>query len=73
MDVLFLLIGCSVLVALGFLFAFIWAVKDGQWEDDIGPGVRMLFEDKKKKEFINKTTNHKIKKHDEYSNGEIQL
>jgi cbb3-type cytochrome oxidase maturation protein len=38
------LIGASVLVALGFLIAFIWSVRTGQYEDDYTPSVRILFE-----------------------------
>ena len=52
MNILFLLIGVSLLVALMFLVSFIWAVKSGQYEDDYTPSVRMLFDDelKQKKE-----------------------
>jgi cbb3-type cytochrome oxidase maturation protein len=45
MSVIFLLILISLVVALGFLVAFIWAVKSEQYEDDYTPSVRMLFED----------------------------
>jgi len=51
MSVVFILIVASILVAGGFLAAFIWAVRNGQFKDDYTPSVRMLFEDKK----INKT------------------
>ncbi len=44
MEALFLLIAVSLLVALGFLGAFIWAVRSRQYEDDFTPSVRMLFE-----------------------------
>lgn len=44
MSVLFILIGASIIVALGFLIAFIWSVKTGQYEDDYTPSVRMLFD-----------------------------
>ena len=47
MSVIFFLIGIGVLVAGGFLFAFIWAVRSGQYDDDYTPSVRMLFENKK--------------------------
>jgi cbb3-type cytochrome oxidase maturation protein len=47
MSVLFLLIGASVLVAVGFLIAFVWSVKDGQYEDSYTPSVRILFENEK--------------------------
>lgn len=45
MSVLFILIGASLLVAAGFLVAFLWAVRKGQYEDDYTPSVRILFED----------------------------
>ena len=45
MSVIYFLIGIGVLVAGGFLFAFIWAVKSGQYDDDYTPSVRMLFDD----------------------------
>jgi cbb3-type cytochrome oxidase maturation protein len=44
-TIIFLLIGISLLVALTFLGAFLWAVRSGQYEDDYTPSVRMLFED----------------------------
>ncbi|MFK7953396.1 MAG: cbb3-type cytochrome oxidase assembly protein CcoS [Ekhidna sp.] len=45
MSVIFILIACSLLLAGGFLGAFLWASKAGQFEDDYTPSVRMLFED----------------------------
>jgi len=45
MSVLFILIGASLAVAGGFLAAFLWAVRRGQYEDDYTPSVRILFED----------------------------
>ena len=45
MSVLFVLIGASLIIALGFLIAFIWSVKSGQYDDDYTPSVRMLFDD----------------------------
>ena len=36
-----------MLVAGGFLLSFIWAVKNGQYEDTFSPSVRMLFENRK--------------------------
>ena len=45
MNVMYLLIGCSLLMAIGFLFAFIWSVKSGQMDDDYTPSVRILFDD----------------------------
>jgi len=46
MSVLILLIAFSILIAGGFLIAFIWSVKRGQFDDDYTPSVRMLFDDK---------------------------
>lgn len=48
MSVFIILIITSVLVAGGFLFAFLWSVQSGQMEDDYTPSVRMLFEDEVK-------------------------
>lgn len=45
MTVMFVLIGFSVLVALAFLVAFLWAVRSGQFDDKYTPSVRMLFDD----------------------------
>ncbi|MEQ9404067.1 MAG: cbb3-type cytochrome oxidase assembly protein CcoS [Cyclobacteriaceae bacterium] len=45
MSVIFILIACSLLLAGGFLGAFLWASKSGQFDDDYTPSIRMLFED----------------------------
>lgn len=45
MSVLIVLVIVSVTVAGGFLIAFIWSVKKGQYDDDYSPSVRMLFDD----------------------------
>lgn len=45
MSALFLLIGISICVALVFLAAFLWSVRQGQFDDDYTPSVRMLFDD----------------------------
>lgn len=47
MTIIILLIFISLTIALGFLGAFIWNMKSGQYDDTYGPSVRMLFEDKK--------------------------
>jgi cbb3-type cytochrome oxidase maturation protein len=49
MSVMFILIGCSLLLAIGFLSAFIWSVKSGQMDDDYTPSVRILYDDFEKK------------------------
>jgi cbb3-type cytochrome oxidase maturation protein len=54
MSVIFILVGFSLLAALLFLGAFIWAIKNGQYEDDYTPSVRMLFDDEKYEPNIDK-------------------
>ena len=53
MSVIYLLISISIIVAVCFFVAFIWAVKNGQYDDDYTPSVRMLFDD----ELVKKETN----------------
>jgi cbb3-type cytochrome oxidase maturation protein len=50
MKIIFLLIGIGLVIALGFLAAFIWAVKSGQYDDDYTPSIRILFDENNKKE-----------------------
>lgn len=57
MSVLILLILASLIVALGFLFAFLWSVRSGQYDDDYTPSIRMLFDDKPSQTKKNKTKN----------------
>ena len=45
MSVIYILISVSISVAVFFLFAFIKAVRSGQYDDDYTPSVRMLFDD----------------------------
>jgi cbb3-type cytochrome oxidase maturation protein len=42
MSVIFLLITASTFVAGVFLVAFVWAVRQGQFDDDLSPAVRIL-------------------------------
>jgi cbb3-type cytochrome oxidase maturation protein len=48
MSIIFLLIGISLTLAVIFLFAFLWAGKSGQFEDDETPSMRILFDDETK-------------------------
>lgn len=48
MNIIFLLIGFSVIIALVFLGAFFWANKTKQYEDTYTPSVRILFDDEVK-------------------------
>ena len=45
MSVIFLLIPLSIVIAAGFLGAFIWAVRSGQYDDTCTPSLRLLLED----------------------------
>ncbi len=47
MSVIILLISASLFVAIGFLLAFLWAVKSGQFDDKYTPSIRMLMDDPK--------------------------
>lgn len=62
MEVLYITIGVSIVVALIFFYAFIRSVKSGQYDDTYTPSVRMLFDDelvhvKKKDEKDEKKSN----------------
>jgi cbb3-type cytochrome oxidase maturation protein len=45
MTIIFVLIGFSIIAAAVFIIIFIWAVKNGQYDDDYTPSVRILFDD----------------------------
>lgn len=46
MEVIYILIGFSVLIALFFLASFMWAVKNGQYDDNYTPAMRILNDEK---------------------------
>jgi cbb3-type cytochrome oxidase maturation protein len=46
MSVLVLLILAGGMVAGGFLLAFVWAVRDGQFDDTITPPLRVLVDER---------------------------
>lgn len=45
MSALYILIIASLLVASGFLGAFIWSVRKGHFDDDYTPSVRILLDE----------------------------
>lgn len=45
MSVIVILILASLLVALAFLAAFVWAVRTGQYDDTSTPSMRVLTEE----------------------------
>lgn len=46
MSVIIILLIASISIAALFLVAFLWGVKNGQFEDDYSPSSRILFDDK---------------------------
>jgi len=45
MNIIYFLIGCSILMAAAFLGAFFWAQRTGQNDDLYTPSMRMLIDD----------------------------
>jgi cbb3-type cytochrome oxidase maturation protein len=45
MEIIVLLILISLVVASGFLLAYLWATRNGQFDDEHTPAMRMLFDD----------------------------
>lgn len=45
MHIILYIIIISLLIAGGFLLAFLWAVKSGQYDDDFTPSMRILIDD----------------------------
>ncbi len=50
MEVIYITMGVTVLLAVFFLLIFFKNVKEGQYEDTYTPSVRMLFDDELVKE-----------------------
>lgn len=46
MSIIFLLIPLSIVFAVAFLFAFIWSVRSGQYEDTTTPSMRLLLDER---------------------------
>ncbi len=59
MQIIFILIVISLSLALFFLFSFLWANKNGQFEDTYGPAYRMLFDEDEQKEQTSLTKKEK--------------
>jgi cbb3-type cytochrome oxidase maturation protein len=57
MEIIILLIGISVTIALTFLGIFCWSMKSGQYDDTYTPSVRMLFDDKPRSKKTNPDKN----------------
>jgi hypothetical protein len=48
MKIMFLLILFSLTIAAGFLLVYLWAARNGQFDDEYTPSIRMLLEDELK-------------------------
>lgn len=48
MEVIYIMLAVSLLLAVGFLVAFLLNIRSGQYDDTVSPGVRILFDDIKK-------------------------
>lgn len=59
MDILYLMILCSVSLAAVFLVVFIIFARKGQFEDDESPAVRILFDSEEIKEKKSETRDRK--------------
>ena len=58
MEVLYITMGITVLLAVLFLFVFLKNVKNGQYEDTQTPAMRILFDD----ELVKKTKKAEVTK-----------
>lgn len=69
MDILYLMILCSVSVAVIFLIIFIVSARKGQFEDDESPAVRILLDNEvvKNEPETSNETEQQNKKTDEIS------
>lgn len=44
MGIIYIMLIASLVLALFFLLAFLWAAKTGQFEDDKTPSIRILYD-----------------------------
>lgn len=65
MGMIYIMLIVSLCLAVFFLGIFLWAAKNGQYDDDYSPSVRILFEDEKK-------TNHNNPENDGTTNSEVR-
>jgi cbb3-type cytochrome oxidase maturation protein len=45
MEIIYWLIPLSIVILIGAIYLFFWAVKDGQFDDLESPAVSILFDD----------------------------
>ena len=61
MGIMPLLIICSILVAGGFLVAFLWATRSGQFDDVHTPSLTVLFEEDRVETEPSNTADNQLK------------
>lgn len=71
MSVVFVLVFAAIILAGAFLIAFIWSVKNGQYEDTYTPSVRMLFDDPPVKETVETKKREKGKGKEKESQSQL--
>jgi cbb3-type cytochrome oxidase maturation protein len=72
-SVIWILVGFSIFVAASFLFLFIWAVRNGQYDDKYTPSIRILFDDEKKNITMNQKLENNAKGSVDYGNANDQI
>ena len=72
MTVLVYLIPVALLLGLGALFAFLWSLKSGQYEDMDGAAARILFDDDHDRPPVAKTPAKKDAKADTSNDPDSQ-
>jgi cbb3-type cytochrome oxidase maturation protein len=61
MGMIYIMLVVSLIVALFFLGSFFWATKNGQFDDDYAPSVRILFDEEKELQKSNQETDGSTK------------
>jgi cbb3-type cytochrome oxidase maturation protein len=59
MNIIFMLIAASLVIAILFFILFVKSVKSGQYDDVYTPSVRMLFEDELVKQKTSEPDNNR--------------
>lgn len=72
MNVIYLTLIISTLVAVGFFVVFIFSLKKGQYDDTYTPSVRMLFDDELVKEDADEDDSEFTSKEKNPNNSNIQ-
>ena len=65
MSIILVLIPLSIVFAVAFFAAFIWAVRSGQYEDTCTPSMRLLLDDPAVKSSVNISSTIKKPNNDE--------